>query len=166
MRALAHNRSPLTLHCSGTTKQWRISAVAAAWPCSENNPAKSPAISHAMPHLTSATSHSSEARSQPLPSTQSPSTNVSCTPPSTSSCSKDMVEDVRLGALECMAALYYAQGRFLSIGVQETVAVAIKYCGARWVSGCVWGVSGQVDWVVCQSGTLCSNAIECLLSLW
>jgi hypothetical protein len=48
-----------------------------------------------------------------------------------------MVEDVRLGALECMAALYYAQGRFLSIGVQETVVVAIKYCGARWVGGWV-----------------------------
>ncbi|PRW58658.1 HEAT repeat-containing 5B isoform X2 [Chlorella sorokiniana] len=45
--------------------------------------------------------------------------------------SKDMHEDVRLGALECMAALYYAQGRFLSIGVQETVAVAAKYCAAR-----------------------------------
>lgn len=42
-----------------------------------------------------------------------------------------MVEDVRLGALECMAALYYAQGRYLSIGVQETVAVAAKYCAAR-----------------------------------
>lgn len=47
-------------------------------------------------------------------------------------CSKDMVEDIRLGALECMAALYYAQGRFLSIGVQETVAVTAKYCSARW----------------------------------
>lgn len=45
--------------------------------------------------------------------------------------SKEMVEDVRLGALECAAALYYAQGRFLSIGVQETVAVAAKYCAAR-----------------------------------
>lgn len=42
-----------------------------------------------------------------------------------------MNEDVRLGALECMAALYYAQGRFLSIGVQETVAVAAKYCAAK-----------------------------------
>lgn len=47
-------------------------------------------------------------------------------------CSKDMHEAVRLGALECMVALYYAQGRFLSIGVQETVAVAAKYCAARW----------------------------------
>lgn len=46
-------------------------------------------------------------------------------------CSKDTVEDIRLGALECMAALYYAQGRFLSIGVQETVAVAAKYCNAK-----------------------------------
>jgi len=51
--------------------------------------------------------------------------------PSQPPCSKDMHEDVRLGALECMAALYYAQGRFLSIGVQETVAVAAKYCAAR-----------------------------------
>ncbi|KAL4425068.1 hypothetical protein ABPG77_010382 [Micractinium sp. CCAP 211/92] len=45
--------------------------------------------------------------------------------------SKDTLEDIRLGALECMAALYYAQGRFLSIGVQETVAVAAKYCAAK-----------------------------------
>jgi len=42
-----------------------------------------------------------------------------------------MLEDIRLGGLECMAALYYGQGRFLSIGVHETVAVAAKYCSAR-----------------------------------
>ena len=40
-------------------------------------------------------------------------------------------EEVRLGALELMAALYYAQGRFLGIGVQETVAAASKYCVAK-----------------------------------
>ncbi|KAL4431040.1 hypothetical protein ABPG75_006296 [Micractinium tetrahymenae] len=45
--------------------------------------------------------------------------------------SKDTLEDIRLGALECMAVLYYAQGRFLSIGVQETVVVAAKYCTAK-----------------------------------
>lgn len=52
-------------------------------------------------------------------------------PPRPPCCSKDTLEDIRLGALECMAALYYAQGRSLSIGVQETVAVAAKYCAAK-----------------------------------
>lgn len=47
---------------------------------------------------------------------------------------RDTLEDIRLGALECMAALYYAQGRYLSIGVQETVAVASKYCNSRHLS--------------------------------
>ena len=37
-------------------------------------------------------------------------------------------EDVRLGALEGMTALYYSQGGFLSIGVNETTGLAVKYC--------------------------------------
>ena len=41
-------------------------------------------------------------------------------------------EDVRLGALECMTSLYYSQGRYLSIGVNETAALATKYC-LKWV---------------------------------
>lgn len=36
-------------------------------------------------------------------------------------------EDVRLGALECMAALYRSQGRSLAIGVLETAQLAAKY---------------------------------------
>ena len=42
-----------------------------------------------------------------------------------------MSDDIRLGALECTAALYYCQGRYLSIGVQETVAAAVRFCNAR-----------------------------------
>lgn len=42
--------------------------------------------------------------------------------------SRETSEDVRLGALECMTALYYSQGRFLSIGVNETATLAVKYC--------------------------------------
>ncbi len=42
--------------------------------------------------------------------------------------SKETSEDIRLGALECMTALYYSQGRFLSIGVSETATLAAKYC--------------------------------------
>jgi len=41
---------------------------------------------------------------------------------------KQTSEDIRLGALELIAALYYSQGRSLSIGVQETVTLAVKYC--------------------------------------
>lgn len=42
--------------------------------------------------------------------------------------SRETSEDVRLGALECMTSLYYSQGRYLSIGVNETAALATKYC--------------------------------------
>jgi hypothetical protein len=41
--------------------------------------------------------------------------------------SRETSPDIRLGALECMAALYYSQGRSLAIGVQETVTQAMKY---------------------------------------
>lgn len=58
--------------------------------------------------------------------------------------SKETSEDIRLGALECMASLYYSQGRFLSIGVNETTQLAVKYCtkcvvglpSRRVVGGC------------------------------
>ena len=42
---------------------------------------------------------------------------------------RETSEEIRLGALELMTALYYTQGRSLSIGVQETAALATKYCG-------------------------------------
>lgn len=42
--------------------------------------------------------------------------------------SKETGEDIRLGALELMTSLYYSQGRFLSIGVNETTTLAAKYC--------------------------------------
>lgn len=41
---------------------------------------------------------------------------------------KETSEDIRLGALELMTSLYYSQGKSLSIGVQETAALAVKYC--------------------------------------
>ena len=41
---------------------------------------------------------------------------------------KETSEDVRRGALELMTALYYSQGRSLSIGVLETAAMTVKHC--------------------------------------
>jgi hypothetical protein len=41
---------------------------------------------------------------------------------------KETAGEVRLGALELVASLYYTQGRSLSIGVHETAALAAKYC--------------------------------------
>lgn len=37
-------------------------------------------------------------------------------------------EDVRLGGLELMSALYYSHGRSLTVGVLETCLIACKYC--------------------------------------
>ncbi|KAL4528840.1 hypothetical protein Ndes2437A_g03376 [Nannochloris sp. 'desiccata'] len=42
---------------------------------------------------------------------------------------KETSEEIRLGGLELMTSLYYSQGRSLSIGVLETAAMAVKYCG-------------------------------------
>jgi len=66
---------------------------------------------------------------------------------------KETSEDVRLGALELTTALYYTQGRSLSIGVQETATLAVKYCGKgstdrtrraalRLLSAAIEGVGG------------------------
>ena len=70
-----------------------------------------------------------------------------------------MSEDIRLGALESMAALYYAQGRFLSIGVQETAAVAAKYCAARWVGpGTAQHLQRLAGWVLCTHAA-CADTV-------
>ena len=45
--------------------------------------------------------------------------------------SKETAEDVRVGALECMTALYYSQGKQLSIGVHEIAQLGAKYV-AKW----------------------------------
>ena len=43
--------------------------------------------------------------------------------------SKETSEDVRLGALELMTALYYFQGKSLTIGVSETANIVARYFG-------------------------------------
>lgn len=63
--------------------------------------------------------------------------------------SKETSADVRLGALELTASLYYSQGRSLSIGVLETAITASKHA-----------LKGSDDRTRCAALTLLAAAVE------